>query len=134
MNIISHHFVTLHRRLQKQLHQLEADLHHFETWRLSQLGYGNALVDDSGIAFDQATQLTLRHNTERRLSQVKQALRRLEAGHYGICEGCSEFINVERLLAAPHARLCITCQQISERSPLGRMSVQPHTETHVTPG
>ena len=67
--------------LDEKRRQLEADLAHFETWSMNQLGFGHSLVDDASIAFDQATQLTLRQNTEVRLAQVRYALARLEHGN-----------------------------------------------------
>lgn len=61
------------------------------------------------------TTLMQRRLVEERLSQVVEALQRLEQGSYGICETCSEFIGVERLVAKPHARLCIQCRREAER-------------------
>ena len=110
------------RNLEARRRQLEANLAHFEAWSLSKLGFGHALVDDGGASFDQATQLTLRQNTERLLAQVTNALARLEAGAYGVCEGCGQAIAAERLQAVIDARLCLGCQRLQERSPLGRMA------------
>jgi RNA polymerase-binding transcription factor DksA len=61
------------------------------------------------------TTLMQRRLVEDRLSQVVEALQRLDQGTYGICETCSEFIGVERLVAKPHARLCIQCRRDAER-------------------
>lgn len=61
------------------------------------------------------TTLMQRRLIEDRLSQVVEALQRLDQGVYGICETCGEFIGVERLVAKPHARLCIQCRRESER-------------------
>ncbi len=110
------------RTLEARRRLLEADLAHFEAWSMSRLGFGHALVDDGGASFDQATQLTLRQNTERLLGQVTNALARLEAGAYGVCEGCGQAIDAERLQAVIDARLCLGCQRLQERSPLGRIT------------
>ncbi|MFC5983603.1 TraR/DksA C4-type zinc finger protein [Knoellia sp. GCM10027209] len=40
---------------------------------------------------------------------MRQALARLEAGSYGICERCGEAIPGERLEARPVARTCVGC-------------------------
>lgn len=112
----------LRRDLEARRRQLELELAHFETWSMSQLGFGHALVDDASVAFDQATQLTLRRNTERLLAQALDALARLEAGAYGLCEDCGQAIDLERLQAVIDARLCLACQRLQERSPLGRMA------------
>jgi RNA polymerase-binding transcription factor DksA len=43
------------------------------------------------------------------LDDVRHALERLEAGTYGVCEGCGRTIPFERLEAIPQARLCVAC-------------------------
>jgi RNA polymerase-binding transcription factor len=48
-----------------------------------------------------------------KLQSVDQALERIEAGTYGICESCEGEITAERLKAMPFTRLCVQCQ--SER-------------------
>jgi len=45
------------------------------------------------------------------LREVSDALRRIEAGHYGICLECEEPISQKRLDAVPWARYCVTCQE-----------------------
>jgi len=104
---------------------LAAELAHFETWNMARLGYGHALVDDAGAAFDQATQLALRRHTERLLAQVDEALARLEAGTYGICEGCGQTIPIERLEIMIDARRCVRCQRQQEEVPAGHRQPVP---------
>lgn len=120
MKLSDHHIAILRRDLESRRRQLEAELAHFETWSMAQLGFGHALVDDASAAFDQATQLTLRQNTERLLAQALDALARLEAGAYGLCEGCGQAIDLERLQAVIDARHCLGCQRRQERSPFAR--------------
>src|SRR5438552_12352356 len=48
-------------------------------------------------------------NEHRLLDEVEAALRRIEKGVYGICEGNGERITVARLKAIPYARYCINC-------------------------
>jgi DnaK suppressor protein len=45
------------------------------------------------------------------LRDLEGALRRLDAGSFGICQGCDEPIAVKRLEAVPWARYCIPCQE-----------------------
>lgn len=45
------------------------------------------------------------------LRQVDAALRRLEAGTYGLCLDCGMAIPAARLHAAPDAARCISCQE-----------------------
>lgn len=59
----------------------------------------------------QANRAAMKH----RLEQVRAALRRLEAGDYGVCVACGESVGFPRLEARPEAPLCITCQSERER-------------------
>ncbi len=49
------------------------------------------------------------------LQDVRDALRRMDAGLYGICVGCEEDIRPKRLAAVPWASSCIACQAELER-------------------
>lgn len=53
---------------------------------------------------------------ERKLQDIDSALRSIEKGQYGICERCSQPIELERLEVKPDATLCINCQQEVERA------------------
>ncbi len=57
------------------------------------------------------TTLMQRHLIEERLSQVIEALKRMDDGEFGLCELCGDTITVERLVAKPFARLCIECRR-----------------------
>jgi DnaK suppressor protein len=46
---------------------------------------------------------------------VRTALRRIDAGRFGICTGCEEVINPKRLAAVPWATCCIVCQNDADR-------------------
>lgn len=48
---------------------------------------------------------------QRKLSEVRLALQRMEEGNYGICASCGEPISEERLKAIPHATLCRNCME-----------------------
>ncbi len=43
------------------------------------------------------------------LNDVEDALAKIDAGTYGLCEQCSEPIGEARLEAMPAARLCMAC-------------------------
>lgn len=45
------------------------------------------------------------------LRDLDRALRRIDAGTFGICQGCEEPIAAKRLDAIPWARFCIPCQE-----------------------
>jgi RNA polymerase-binding protein DksA len=49
------------------------------------------------------------------LSDIDEALSRIEAGTYGICEGNGEPIPKARLNAIPWARYCVACATLLEK-------------------
>ena len=48
------------------------------------------------------------------LTEVTDALDRVQTGRYGACEACGKDIGYTRLLAHPVARRCLPCQQAVE--------------------
>ena len=49
-----------------------------------------------------------------RLREVGEALRRLDAGTFGVCASCEEDISPKRLAAVPSAPFCIVCQEAAD--------------------
>jgi DnaK suppressor protein len=49
------------------------------------------------------------------LRDVKDALRRIQAGDFGTCVDCESAINPKRLAAVPWAARCIQCQEAADR-------------------
>ena len=50
----------------------------------------------------------------RRLREVGDALRRMDAGTFGVCASCEEDISPKRLSAVPSAPFCIVCQEAAD--------------------
>jgi DnaK suppressor protein len=53
---------------------------------------------------------TLIANRTRQIESINGALARIEAGEYGVCEGCNEEIPIGRLKAVPFTRTCVRCK------------------------
>ena len=68
-------------------------------------------ADAGQAAAERANLLTLVRSLRDTLSDVEQALARMDAGTYGTCERCGQPIDEERLEALPAARLCMTCKR-----------------------
>jgi RNA polymerase-binding protein DksA len=68
-------------------------------------------------AMEQAKEraLWLANDQKQRLAQVDQALARINAGTYGICDICGKPIALERMEANPLATLCIEDQAKAEK-------------------
>ena len=52
----------------------------------------------------------LSDNERQQLDAIEAALRKIETGSFGRCEGCSKPIPALRLKAMPQARYCVQCQ------------------------
>ena len=62
-----------------------------------------------------------------RLLEVRAALRRIDAGTFGICVGCEESITSKRLAAVPWAASCIVCQEaadLEQKAPWSEIETQ----------
>ena len=59
----------------------------------------------------------LRMSAVAALADVEDALDRLRAGTYGVCEGCGTDISYERLEVLPMSRYCVPCQHSRESRP-----------------
>jgi len=51
---------------------------------------------------------------KRELDEIADALRRLDAEHFGTCGSCHQPISLARLRAVPAARYCRNCQEARE--------------------
>lgn len=45
--------------------------------------------------------------------QVEKASRRLDEGHYGLCQRCAQVIQPARLQAMPAAEYCLSCADLA---------------------
>ena len=61
------------------------------------------------IGFERAQLTALLAAARERVAEIDDALRRVDAGSYGVCERCGQPIAGERLTARPFARHCMAC-------------------------
>ena len=57
----------------------------------------------------------LRLREEQHLGRIETALRRIDAGGFGVCEICGKLIAPERLEALPWAQDCLDCHAKKRR-------------------
>ena len=55
----------------------------------------------------------------RELEHIENALERLRAGKYGVCESCEKKIPQVRLDALPYATMCMNCQRAADDDEAG---------------
>jgi len=72
------------------------------------------LGDQATAETDRNFMLRLRGREQRLLKKIDQALERVEAGTFGICEDCGNEINLKRLEARPVTTMCIDCKTLQE--------------------
>jgi len=88
--------------------------------RLGELGDGDAgslsfdqnFADSSQVTAERGEVEVLLGSLRESLSQVEDALRKLDEGTYGACERCGKPIGDARLEAKPEARRCIDCASL----------------------
>jgi DnaK suppressor protein len=73
------------------------------------------ILDVAEAASDRQLQTTLLAHSQQHLQEVETALRRLEAGTYGLCERCGGAIQPERLSVLPYTTTCFNCQTRQEQ-------------------
>ena len=77
------------------------------------------MADLGSDNFDQDNALCLTASERRLLTEIEDALLRIDEGTYGTCEGNGERIPKARLDAIPWARYCVKCATLSEKGLLG---------------
>ncbi|GGI04353.1 TraR/DksA family transcriptional regulator [Egicoccus halophilus] len=87
----------------------EADV---KNWREG--GFDDDPADAGSASFERETAQSLSNHARRLLSQIDDALRRMDAGTYGTCERCGNEIEPARLEALPYATLCMDCKRRDE--------------------
>lgn len=66
--------------------------------------------------FEREKDLSIVQRFETELSDIEDALTRIDDGTYGRCEVCDRPIGEARLEAIPHARFCVEDQANAERT------------------
>lgn len=73
--------------------------------------------------YEQDFSLRVVESEQEVLKEIRVALKKIENGTYGICEGCSDqgrppskcWIPKTRLKVIPHARFCVSCAESLEK-------------------
>lgn len=71
-------------------------------------------VDYAEISSDSFKEGIIANQQLKELSEIEDALKRINNGTYGICEMCDETIALGRLRAKPFAKFCTPCREIYE--------------------
>ena len=102
--------------LRQMLGVITGDIEHLESETFGDGARPSTSTEDSGAEIS-AVELSLEllERDENTVREIMDALERVKAGVFGLCEGCKKPINRTRLQAMPHARNCIECQRAAEQ-------------------
>ncbi len=105
-------------RLLEELEAMEEHVPEVEAQVGMDIGgsYDEDLADVASDTFEREKGLALESSVQQMLSQVEDALARIDIGTYGICQRCGGPIDHARLRALPYAKLCIRCKELEERT------------------
>jgi DnaK suppressor protein len=96
-------------------------------------GSGQHQGDAGSDAYDRDFALSVLAKEQDALYEIEQALRRIQAGSYGICEISTRKIPQARLEAIPFARLTVECQAQWEKE-YGNRRFRPSNEVGFSGG
>lgn len=78
--------------------------------------------DRAALETDRNFLLRVKDRERKLISKVKEALKRIEDGTYGVCEFCGEDISEKRLAVRPVTTCCIECKKAEEEQEKARGS------------
>ena len=97
--------------LLEQVEELDAEAD-VKRWRDG--GFDDDPADSGSASFERETAQSLSRHARGLLTEIDDALRRIEDGSFGTCERCGQQIHKDRLEALPYARLCLDCKRRDE--------------------
>jgi DnaK suppressor protein len=72
-------------------------------------------LDRASEQFERDLALRMLDRDNKLIMKIKKALKKIDDESFGICEGCGEEIDLERLKLRPVTELCIGCKTHQER-------------------
>ena len=102
--------------LEKQLEQLQSQADHSVLDLLERDSNAPDLVDRAALESERDYTIRIRDRESRLIKKIRQSLKDIENGTYGICQMCGENISIKRLKARPVARHCIVCKNKMEET------------------
>lgn len=94
-------------------------------------------LGDAGTAmFTQELNATLLEHEEHVMTEIADALERIDQGDFGTCENCGTAIPAGRLEAVPYARYCMPCTKAMGDEPLANLNTARQAaprESYATP-
>ena len=79
------------------------------------VGVDDESADAGTATFEREKELSIEQNVRDLLQKIDRALKRIDAGTFGICERCGKPIEKARIKALPYVDLCIKDAQAQSR-------------------
>ena len=95
------------RQIEQELQATRTEVERLDELLKLKGDYGLGRGDPTVYSWER--NLARREQAKGKLERLEAALQRMEEGTYGICEGCGQAIEPERLTVLPIATLCIAC-------------------------
>jgi len=71
--------------------------------------------DRASLESDRNFELRIRDRERKLIAKMQEAIKRIDADTFGICEVCGGHISEKRLMARPVTTLCINCKTKQEQ-------------------
>ena len=76
----------------------------------------NDEADFALINSDSLVDEALYSKLKKEMKEIDLVLNKIENKSYGVCEMCEENIEINRLKLKPHARYCVDCREVIEKT------------------
>jgi RNA polymerase-binding transcription factor DksA len=100
-------FAVLRDQLEEERDRLRLQIR--ELGGGERLDFDENFADSGQVTAERGEAGALAGQLNETLAEIDDALVKLDAGTYGVCESCQQQIGEARLQAMPAARLCISC-------------------------
>jgi RNA polymerase-binding transcription factor DksA len=80
-----------------------------------EVAFDDETADAGTATFERERDLSIENNVKDLLSKIDRAMRRMDAGTYGLCDRCGKPIEKARIKALPYVDLCIKDAQAQSR-------------------
>ena len=80
-----------------------------------EVAFDDETADAGTATFERERDLSIENNVRDLLSKIDRAIRRMDAGTFGLCDRCGKPIEKARIKALPYVDLCIKDAQAQSR-------------------
>ncbi len=72
--------------------------------------------DFASVSSDNMVDSAISSKQTQELQEIEESLVKIKNKNYGVCDMCEDEIGIQRLKVKPHAKYCIVCRPIVEKS------------------